>query len=71
METMPFAGTMVSFNRWIDDENGRKYEGMATTGYVTSRNRAMGTMRVCVGVGDYYTVAVADAAEVAGSGDLP
>jgi hypothetical protein len=56
MDNMPFAGTLVSFNQWVDDDNGRTYEGMQMTGYVTSRNRAMNTMRVCVGTGDYYTV---------------
>jgi hypothetical protein len=55
MDNMPFTGTLVSFNQWVDDDNGRTYEGMRMTGYVTSRNRAMNTMRVCVG-GDYYTI---------------
>lgn len=59
-------GTLVTFNRWIDDENGRRYEGTERRGYVIARDDVMGTVRVFVGAGlfvgpgDYYTVRTGD-----------
>ena len=64
MNTMPFAGTMVSFSRVLSDETGEAHDVDTMNGYVTSRNRAMDTMRVCVGAGCYFTVAKADATAV-------
>jgi len=61
MKIMPFAGTLVRFTRTLDDETLQLIDGDERVGVVTSRNRAMSTMRVCTSPGVYYTVALADA----------